>query len=163
VFSGVGALAGNGSELNVGYKGEPGRAEGELVSGTFFSTLGVEPILGRALIPDCKRSGGLRLIASCLPNCAPRGTKTNRECPIVKKNTVQIPQLTASAANASGFLLASSSKTPRVKLVFLETFVPRRFRSRLATTLTLGLLPACLSYEDIRTCVAACGLSIMFT
>src|SRR5208337_2884162 len=34
-----------------------------------------------------------------------------------------------------GFLLASSSKTPRVQLIFfLATFVPRRFRSRLATT-----------------------------
>ena len=57
VFSGVAALAGNGSELNVGYKGEPGRAEGELVSGTFFSTLGVEPILGRALTPEDDRIG----------------------------------------------------------------------------------------------------------
>ncbi|HEV2177153.1 MAG TPA: ABC transporter permease [Terriglobia bacterium] len=57
VFSGVLALAGNGSDLNVGYKGEPGRAEGELVSGTFFSTLGVEPILGRALAPDDDRIG----------------------------------------------------------------------------------------------------------
>src|SRR5579863_9360229 len=57
VFSGVGALAGNGSEWYVGYKGEPGRAEGELVSGTFFSTLGVEPVLGRALTPDDDRIG----------------------------------------------------------------------------------------------------------
>ncbi|HKS94902.1 MAG TPA: ABC transporter permease [Terriglobia bacterium] len=57
VFSGVLALAGNGSPLNVGYKGEPGRADGELVSGTFFSTLGVQPILGRALTPDDDRSG----------------------------------------------------------------------------------------------------------
>src|SRR6266699_1391728 len=38
VFVGVLALAGNGSELNVGYNGQPGRANGELVSGTFFST-----------------------------------------------------------------------------------------------------------------------------
>jgi hypothetical protein len=30
VFSSVMALAGNGSSLNVGYKGEPGRAGGEL-------------------------------------------------------------------------------------------------------------------------------------
>jgi predicted permease len=57
VFSGVLALAANGSDLNVGYKGVPGRAEGELVSGTFFSTLGVEPILGRALTPDDDRIG----------------------------------------------------------------------------------------------------------
>ncbi|HEY6292871.1 MAG TPA: ABC transporter permease, partial [Terriglobia bacterium] len=57
VFSGVLALAGNGSDLNVGYKGAPGRAEGELVSGTFFSTLGVEPSLGRALTPDDDRVG----------------------------------------------------------------------------------------------------------
>src|SRR2546429_5571701 len=46
-FSSLAAFAGNGSQLNVGYKGQPGRADGELVSGTFFSTLGVPPILGR--------------------------------------------------------------------------------------------------------------------
>jgi len=54
-FSSVAALAGNGSQLNVGYKGQPGRADGELVSGMFFSTLGVEPILGRVLIADDDR------------------------------------------------------------------------------------------------------------
>ena len=57
VFSGVTALAGNGSELNVGYNGSPGRADGELVSGTFFSTLGVQATLGRALTPDDDRIG----------------------------------------------------------------------------------------------------------
>src|SRR5947209_16710694 len=57
VFSSVTALAGNGSELNVGYNGQPGRADGELVSGTFFSTLGVQAILGRALTPDDDRIG----------------------------------------------------------------------------------------------------------
>jgi predicted permease len=57
VFSDVLAMAGNSSDLNVGYKGVPGRAEGELVSGTFFSTLGVEPIMGRALTPDDDRIG----------------------------------------------------------------------------------------------------------
>ena len=55
VFSSVLALAGNDSQLNLGYQGEPGRADGELVSGTFFSTLGVEPILGRAITPDDDR------------------------------------------------------------------------------------------------------------
>jgi predicted permease len=57
VFSSTLALAGNGSDLNVSYKGQPARAEGELVSGTFFSTLGVEPILGRALTPEDDRIG----------------------------------------------------------------------------------------------------------
>jgi predicted permease len=57
VFSSVLALAGNSSELNVGYNGQPGRADGELVSGTFFSTLGVQPALGRTLIPDDDRIG----------------------------------------------------------------------------------------------------------
>jgi hypothetical protein len=55
VFSSVLALAGNGSQINLGYHGEPGRAEGELVSGTFFSTLGVKPILGRAITPEDDR------------------------------------------------------------------------------------------------------------
>jgi macrolide transport system ATP-binding/permease protein len=56
-FSSVLALAGNDSQLNLGYQGEPGHADGELVSGTFFSTLGVEPILGRAITPDDDRFG----------------------------------------------------------------------------------------------------------
>src|SRR5206468_4001626 len=49
------------------------------------------------------------------------------ECCIFKKTTIQIPLLTASAANASGFLLASSSKTPRVQLVFLGNFGAEAF------------------------------------
>ena len=57
VFSSVLALAGNGSQLNLAYQGEPGRADGELVSGTFFSTLAVEPILGRPITPDDDRFG----------------------------------------------------------------------------------------------------------
>ena len=54
-FSNVLALAGNSSQLSVSYQAEPGRADGELVSGTFFSTLGVKPILGRAIAPDDDR------------------------------------------------------------------------------------------------------------
>ena len=57
VFSSVLAMAGNDSQLNVGYRGQPGRAEGELISGTFFSTLGVQPILGRALTAGDDRTG----------------------------------------------------------------------------------------------------------
>jgi predicted permease len=57
VFSSLTALAGNQSPLDVSYKGVPGRADGELVSGTFFSTLGVEPVLGRTLTPDDDRIG----------------------------------------------------------------------------------------------------------
>jgi predicted permease len=56
VFSNVLAMSGNNSQLNVGYRGEPGRAEGELVSGTFFDTLGVQPALGRSLSPDDDRA-----------------------------------------------------------------------------------------------------------
>lgn len=57
VFSNVLAMSANESELNVGYNGEPGRADGEFVSGTFFPTLGVQPILGRGLTPDDDRAG----------------------------------------------------------------------------------------------------------
>ncbi len=57
VFSSVLAMAGNDSQLNLGYQGQPGRADGELVSGTFFSTLAVEPILGRAITEDDDRFG----------------------------------------------------------------------------------------------------------
>ena len=57
VLSGVLALAANGSELNVGYKGEPGRAVGDLVTGSFFPALGVAPMLGRAITADDDRLG----------------------------------------------------------------------------------------------------------
>lgn len=55
VFSSMLALAGNGSDVNLGYQGTPGRADGELVSGTFFSTLGVVPIVGRVITPEDDR------------------------------------------------------------------------------------------------------------
>jgi predicted permease len=57
VFSGVLALAAMSSDLNVAYNGQPSRANGKLVSGTFFSTLGVQPALGRTLTPDDDRIG----------------------------------------------------------------------------------------------------------
>ncbi|PYV12988.1 MAG: multidrug ABC transporter substrate-binding protein, partial [Acidobacteria bacterium] len=57
VFSDVLALAGSDSQLNVGYIGEAGRAEGQLVSGSFFTTLGIQPILGRAFGPEDDRIG----------------------------------------------------------------------------------------------------------
>jgi hypothetical protein len=63
----------------------------------------------------------------CHGNRRPSGAKTDLECPIVKKNAIQIPELTAPAANASGFLLASLSKTPLVQLVFLGTFCAEAF------------------------------------
>src|SRR5215472_2099 len=52
VFSSVAAMAGNGSRLNIVYKGQASHVDGELVSGSFFSTLGVRPVLGRVLAPD---------------------------------------------------------------------------------------------------------------
>jgi predicted permease len=57
VFSSVSGLAAMKSGLSVGYKGQPGRANGQLVSGTFFPTMGVQPALGRALTPDDDRIG----------------------------------------------------------------------------------------------------------
>jgi macrolide transport system ATP-binding/permease protein len=55
VFSNVLTLAANSPQFNLGYRGEPGRAEGELISGTFFETLGVQPAYGRMLSPDDDR------------------------------------------------------------------------------------------------------------
>jgi hypothetical protein len=57
VFSSVAAMAGNESRLNIGYKGQASRADGELVSGSFFSTLGVRPVLGRVLAAYDDRIG----------------------------------------------------------------------------------------------------------
>ena len=57
VFSSVAAMAGNGSRLNIVYKGLASHVDGELVSGSFFSTLGVRPVLGRVLAVDDDRIG----------------------------------------------------------------------------------------------------------
>ncbi len=54
-FASTAALAGVESELNVGYAGQPGRALGELVSGNFFSTLGIQSTVGRLLTPEDDR------------------------------------------------------------------------------------------------------------
>ena len=83
VFSSVLAMAGNGSQLNVGYKGEPGRADGELVSGTFFSTLGVQPILGRALTPDDDRIGAS---PACVVSYSYWGRRFGRDPAIVGRS-----------------------------------------------------------------------------
>ncbi len=55
-FSGV--LARSGVELNVGYGGESEQLYGELVSGNYFSTLGVQPWLGRLFTDDDDRVPG---------------------------------------------------------------------------------------------------------
>ncbi len=52
VFNSTTAVAGVESELNVGFGGQPGRALGELVSGNFFSTLGIQSTVGRLLSPE---------------------------------------------------------------------------------------------------------------
>ncbi|MGO9272254.1 MAG: ABC transporter permease, partial [Terriglobia bacterium] len=83
VFSSVLAMAGNGSQVNVGYKGEPGRADGELVSGTFFSTLGVQPILGRALTPDDDRIGAS---PACVVSYSYWGRRFGRDPAIVGRS-----------------------------------------------------------------------------
>jgi predicted permease len=55
VFSGVCGFADRG-RLNVGVDGQAGMAEAELVSGDFFSTLRVEPILGRTFTLEDDRA-----------------------------------------------------------------------------------------------------------
>jgi len=71
------------------------------------------------------------LLRSIGGTCSYAWMRTNGE-----KTPIQIPYLAAypaSAANASGFLLASLSKTPRISSLVLCTGLwPRRFRSRLA-------------------------------
>ena len=56
-FSSLAAFAGNGSQLSIGYGGQAERADGELVTGTFFSTLGIQPALGRLFTTDDDRFG----------------------------------------------------------------------------------------------------------
>jgi predicted permease len=55
VFSDMFAAAANAATFNVCYNGQADRANVALVSGSFFSTLGVQPVLGRAFSPDDDR------------------------------------------------------------------------------------------------------------
>ena len=50
VFSGVLGFA-DADRLNVGAEGQPGLAVGQFVSGDYFSTLGVQALLGRTITP----------------------------------------------------------------------------------------------------------------
>jgi predicted permease len=59
VLSGICAFADAG-RLNLVVSGQPGLAEADLVSGDYFSTLGVHPILGRPLTPADDRPEGPR-------------------------------------------------------------------------------------------------------
>ena len=56
VLSGVFALS-NLGDVNIGVNGNAGLEQGQLVSGDYFSTLGVQLVLGRALVPQDNRPG----------------------------------------------------------------------------------------------------------
>jgi predicted permease len=61
VFSGV--LTRSGVDFNVSYGGQSERAVGEMVSGNYFQTLGVQPFLGRLITPDEDRTPGADPVA----------------------------------------------------------------------------------------------------
>ena len=60
VFTGM--VAHNGLPLAFSGKGEPEQIFGEMVTGEFFSLLGVKPALGRAFLPDEDRVPGASLV-----------------------------------------------------------------------------------------------------
>ena len=61
VLSGLAAHVAFGANLS--YKNEPITGQGEFVSGTYFSTLGLQPALGRLLGPDDDRTIGSHFVA----------------------------------------------------------------------------------------------------
>ncbi|HTQ62238.1 MAG TPA: ABC transporter permease [Candidatus Solibacter sp.] len=61
VFSNV--LTRAGLNFNAGYDGQSERAVGELVSGNYFETLGVQPFLGRLIGPEDDRQPGASPVA----------------------------------------------------------------------------------------------------
>ncbi|MGH9319248.1 MAG: ABC transporter permease [Vicinamibacteria bacterium] len=56
VFDGM--LCRRGETVNVGFRGVTERASAELASGNYFEVLGVEPALGRVLMPEDERGPG---------------------------------------------------------------------------------------------------------
>jgi predicted permease len=60
-FSGV--LTRSGVDFNVTYAGQSEWSYGELVSGNYFETLGVQPFLGRLISPDDDRLPGTQPVA----------------------------------------------------------------------------------------------------
>lgn len=61
VFSGV--LAQAGAEMNASYSGQSEKARGELVSGNYFETLGVQPWLGRLFTQADNKNPGAHPVA----------------------------------------------------------------------------------------------------
>jgi predicted permease len=61
LFSGL--FARNSAAFNVGFGGTTERVQGEYVSGTYFTVLGIGPALGRVLTPDDDRNLGGEPIA----------------------------------------------------------------------------------------------------
>src|SRR6476646_9122067 len=61
IFSSV--LTRSGVDFNASYGGESERAVGELISGNYFETLGVQPFLGRLIGPEDDRTPGAHPVA----------------------------------------------------------------------------------------------------
>ena len=61
IFTSV--LTRSGVDFNASYGGESERAVGELISGNYFETLGVEPFLGRLIGPEDDRTPGAHPVA----------------------------------------------------------------------------------------------------
>ena len=61
VFANV--LTRSGVDLNASYGGQSERAVGEMVSGNYFETLGVQPFLGRLIGPEDDRTPGAHPVA----------------------------------------------------------------------------------------------------
>jgi predicted permease len=61
VFASV--LTRSGVDFNASYGGQTERATGEMVSGNYFETLGVQPLLGRLIGPEDDRTPGAHPVA----------------------------------------------------------------------------------------------------
>jgi predicted permease len=56
VFAGLAAVA--NFRISTSYRGTAERTDAELISGNYFTTLGVQPALGRTILPDDTANGG---------------------------------------------------------------------------------------------------------
>ena len=122
-FSGV--LARSGLDLNLGYGGQSEQLYGELVSGNYFTTLGVRPWLGRLFTEDDDRVPGAHPVAVLSYGYWQR--RFGSDASIVGKQIIlNAKQMTVIGVTPPGFYGTELARDPgiRVPMMMATVFKP---------------------------------------